>query len=134
MATEKYSTTEKCFLEVMEKGKREIKKFLDELTKEKEEESYKESRNEKLEKLKVDDLRVGEKLLKNFVNGNKGDVRNFLKIKKYDKRPMHMMDPILDDAIYRLLSKYDLDISRVPKASLMGLFKISVKIKISVLN
>ena len=48
----------------MEKGKREIKEFLDELSKEKEEESYKESRNEKLEKLKVDDLRVDEKLFK----------------------------------------------------------------------
>ena len=48
----------------MEKGKREIKEFLDEYSKEKEEESYKESRNEKLEKLKVDDLGVDEKLFK----------------------------------------------------------------------
>ena len=47
-ALEKCSTTEKSFLEVMGKGKREIKEFLDELSKEKEEESYQESRNEKL--------------------------------------------------------------------------------------
>ena len=30
-------------------------------------------------------------------------------MKKYDKRPKHMMDPILDDAIYALMSKYDLE-------------------------
>ena len=29
-------------------------------------------------------------------------------MEKYDKRPKHMMDPILDDAIYTLMSKYDL--------------------------
>ena len=52
----------------MEKGKREINQFLGELSKEKEEESYKESRNEKLEKLKVDKLRVGEKLFKKFLS------------------------------------------------------------------
>ena len=49
---------------------------MDELSKEKEEESYKESRNEKLEKLKVDDLRVDEKLFKKSLNDNKGDVKN----------------------------------------------------------
>ena len=75
----------------------------------KEEECYKESRNEKLEKLKVDDLRVGEKLFEKFLNDNKGDVQKFLKIKIYDKRPMHMMDPILDDIIYGLMSKYNLE-------------------------
>ena len=30
-------------------------------------------------------------------------------MKMYDKRPMHMMNPILDDAIYGLLSKCDLE-------------------------
>ena len=75
----------------------------------KEEECYKESRNENLEKLKVDDLRVGEKLFEKFLNDNKGDVQKFLKIKIYDKRPMHMMDPILDDIIYGLMSKYNLE-------------------------
>ena len=48
----------------MKKGNREIKEFLDELSKE---ESYQESRNEKLEKLKVHDLRVDEKLFKKFL-------------------------------------------------------------------
>ena len=66
----------------MNKVKREIKEFLDELSKEKEEESYQKSRNEKLEKLKVHDLRVDEKLFKNFLNDNKGDVEKFLKMKK----------------------------------------------------
>ena len=64
----------------MEKSKKEIKEFLDELSKEKEEESYKESRNEKLEKLKVEDLRVGEKHFKKFLNDNKGDVKKFFKM------------------------------------------------------
>ena len=93
----------------MGKCKREIKKFLDELSKEKEEESYQESRNEKLEKLKVHNFRVDEKLFKKFLNHNKGDVKKFLKMKKYGKRPKHMMDPILDDVIYALMSKYDLE-------------------------
>ena len=93
----------------MGKGKREIKEFLDELSKEKEEESYQESRNEKLEKLKVHDLRVDEKLFKRFLNDNMGDAKKLLKMKKYDKRPKHMMDPILDDEIYALMSKYDLE-------------------------
>ena len=93
----------------MEKGKREIKEFFDELSKEKEEESYQESGNEELEKLKVHDSRVDEKLFKKFLNDNKGDVKKFLKMKKCDKRPKHMMDPILDDAIYALMSKYDLE-------------------------
>ena len=79
-APEKCSATEKSFLEVMEKSKREIKGFLDQLYKEKEEESYKESRNEKLEKLKVEDLRVGEKQFKKFLNDNKGNVKKFLKM------------------------------------------------------
>ena len=30
-------------------------------------------------------------------------------MKKYDKRPKHMMDPILDDELYALMSKYDLE-------------------------
>ena len=30
-------------------------------------------------------------------------------MKKYDKRPKHMMDPILDDEIYALMSKYYLE-------------------------
>ena len=93
----------------MGKGKREIKEFLDELSTEKEEESYQESRNEKLEKLKVHDLSVDEKLFKRFLNDNKGDVKKFLKMKKYDKRPKHMMDSILDDEIYALMPKYDLE-------------------------
>ena len=84
---------------------------------------------QKLEKLETDDLRVGEKLFKQFVNDSKGYVKKFLKMKKYDKRSMHMMDPILDDTIYRLMSKYDL--GRFENGSLMGLFKI---IKRSVLN
>ena len=115
----------------MGKGKREIKEFLDELSKEKEEESYQESRNEKLEKLKVHDLRVDEKLFKRFLNDNKGDVKKFLKMKKYDKRPKDMMDPVLDDEIYALMSKYDLEQFEGAKSMLMGLFKI---IKISFLN
>ena len=49
---------------------------MDELTKEKEEENHKESRNEKLEKLKVDNLRVGEKPFKKLRKDNKGDVKN----------------------------------------------------------
>ena len=108
-AIEKCSTTEKSFLEVMGKSKREIKEFLDELSKKKEEESYQESRNENLEKLKVHDLRVDDKLFKRFRNDNKRDVKKFLKMQKYDKRPKHMMDPILDDEIYALMSKYDLE-------------------------
>ena len=108
-AIEKCSITEKSFLEVMGKGKREIKEFLDELSKKKEEESYQESRNENLEKLKVHDLRVDDKLFKRFRNDNKRDVKKFLKMQKYDKRPKHMMDPILDDEIYALMSKYDLE-------------------------
>ena len=61
----------------MEKGKKETKEYLDKLPKEKEEESYKKSRNENLEKLKVDDLRVDDKLFKKFLNDNKGDVKKF---------------------------------------------------------
>ena len=30
-------------------------------------------------------------------------------MKKYCKRPMHMMDPVLDDAIYGPMSKFDLE-------------------------
>ena len=52
---------------------------------------------------------MDEKLFKKFLNDNKGDVKKFLKMKKCDKRPKHMMDPILDDAIYALMSKYDLE-------------------------
>ena len=66
----------------MGRGKREIQEFLDELSKEKEEESYQESRNEKLEKLKVHDLRVDEKLFKRFLNDNTGDVKKILKNEK----------------------------------------------------
>ena len=66
----------------MGRGKREIQAFLDELSKEKEEESYQESRNEKLEKLKVHDLRVDEKLFKRFLNDNTGDVKKILKNEK----------------------------------------------------
>ena len=66
----------KVFQKLWKKVKIEIKEFLDELSKEKEEESYKESRNEKLEKLKVDDLRVDEKLFKKSLNDNKEDVKN----------------------------------------------------------
>ena len=128
-APEKCSTNEKSFSEVMEKGKREIKEFLDELSQEKEEKSYKESRNEKLEKLKIDDLRVGENSFKKFLNDNMGDVKKFFKIKRYDKRPMHMMHPILNDTMCGLMSKYDLE--QFEGACLMGLFKM---IKILVLN
>ena len=119
-ALEKCSTSEKSFLEVMGKGKREIKEFLDELSKEKEEESYQESRNKKLEKLKVHDLRVDEKLFKRFLNDNKGDVKKFLKMKKYDKRPKHMMDSILDDAIYASMSKYVLEQFKCAKSIFNG--------------
>ena len=56
-APEKCSTAEKTFLEVVEKDEREIKEFLDQLSKGKEEESYQESKNEK-------------KLLKKFLNEN----------------------------------------------------------------
>ena len=66
----------------MGRGKREIQECLDELSKEKEEESYQESRNEKLEKLKVHDLRVDEKLFKRFLNDNTGDVKKILKNEK----------------------------------------------------
>ena len=93
----------------MEKGKTEIKEFLDELSKEKEEENYQESSNKKLEKLKLHGLRVDEKLFKKFLNDNKEDVKKFLKMKNHNKRPKHMMDPILDDEIYALMSKYDLE-------------------------
>ena len=78
-ALEKYSTTDESFLEVMGRGKREMKEFLDEQSKKKEEESYEDSRNEKLEKLKIHDLRMDEKLFKRFLNDNKGDVKIFLK-------------------------------------------------------
>ena len=30
-------------------------------------------------------------------------------MKKYGKRPKHVIDPILDDEIYALMSKYDLE-------------------------
>ena len=30
-------------------------------------------------------------------------------MKKYCKRPMHMMDPVLDDVIYGPMSKFDLE-------------------------
>ena len=30
-------------------------------------------------------------------------------MKKYCKRPVHMMDPVLDNAIYGLMSKFDLE-------------------------
>ena len=93
----------------MEKGKTEIKEFLDELSKEKEEENYQESSNKKLEKLKLHGLRVDEKLFKKFLNDNKEDVKKFLKMKNHNKRPKHMMDPILDDEIYALMSKYYLE-------------------------
>ena len=66
----------------MGRGKREIQEFLDELSKEKEEESYQESRNEKLEKLKVHDLRVDEKLFQRFLNDNTGNVKKILKNEK----------------------------------------------------
>ena len=58
----------------------------------------KKSCNEKLEKLKIDDLRVDVQLFKKF-----------LKMKKYGKRPRYAMDPILDGEIYGLMSKYDLE-------------------------
>ena len=54
-------------------------------------------------------MRVDEKLFKKFLNDNKGDVKKFLKMKKCDKRPKHMMDSIPDDAIYASMSKYDLE-------------------------
>ena len=66
----------------MGRGKREIQELLDELSREKEEESYQESRNKKLEKLKVHDLRVDEKLFKRFLNDNTGDVKKILKNEK----------------------------------------------------
>ena len=47
-----------------------------ELSKKKDEEIYQESRNEKLEKLKVHDLIVDEILFKKFLNDNKGDVKS----------------------------------------------------------
>ena len=52
---------------------------------------------------------MDEKLFKKFLNYNKGAVKKFLKMKKYGKRPTHMMDPILDDEIYALISKYNLE-------------------------
>ena len=52
---------------------------------------------------------MDEKLFKRFLNDNKGDVKKFLKMKKYDKRPKHMMESILDDEIYALMPKYDLE-------------------------
>ena len=65
-------------------------------------------------------MRVAEKLFKRFLNDNKGDVKQFLKMKKYDKRPTHMMDPILDDKIYALISKYDLEQFEGAKSFLNG--------------
>ena len=124
-APEKCSTTEKSFSEIMEKGKREIKEFLDELSKEKEEESHKESRNEILEKLKVYDLIVDEKLFEKFLNDNIGDVKKFLKLQEYDKKPMHMMDPILDHVIYGLMSKYDLEQFEGAKSIFNGFIQIN---------
>ena len=91
-----------------------------ELSKNKDEEIYQESRNEKLEKLKVHDLRVDEKLFKKILNDNKVDVKNLLKIKKYDKRPNHMMDPVLDDAVYALMAKYDLEQFKSAKSFFNG--------------
>ena len=44
-----------------------------------------------------------------FLNDNKGDVKKFFKMKKDGKRPKNMMDPILDNEIYALISKYDLE-------------------------
>ena len=91
-----------------------------ELSKNKDEEIYQESRNEKLEKLKVHDLRVDEKLFKKILNDNKVDVKNLLKIKNYDKRPNHMMDPVLDDAVYALMAKYDLEQFKSAKSFFNG--------------
>ena len=42
-------------------------------------------------------MTAAEKLFKKFLNDNKGDVKNFLKMKKHDTRPKHMMDPVLDN-------------------------------------
>ena len=46
------------------------------MSKEKEEEIYQDSRNEKLEKLKVHDLIVDQIVFKKFLNDNKGDVKS----------------------------------------------------------
>ena len=124
-APEKFSTTEKSFLEVMEKGKREIKEFLEELSKQKDKESYQESTKEKLEKLRVHDLTVDQKSFQKFLNDNKVDVKKLLKMKKYDIRPKHMMDPILDDEIYALTSKYDLEQFEGVKSIVNGFIQIN---------
>ena len=45
----------------------------------------------------------------NYLKSFLKNFQKFLKMKKYDKRPKYMMDPILDDAIYVLMSKYNLE-------------------------
>ena len=42
-------------------------------------------------------------------------------MKKYDKRSKQMMDSILDDAIYALMSKYDLEQFESAKSIFNGL-------------
>ena len=79
-------------------------------------------------------MRVDEKLFKKFLNYNKGDVKKILKIKKYNKRPMHMMVPILDDVIYELMSEYDLEKFEGTKSIFNGLRQINISISISVFN
>ena len=41
-------------------------------------------------------------------------------MKKYGKRPKHMIDPILDDEIYALMSKYDLEQFEAAKSIFNG--------------
>ena len=59
-------------------------------------------------------------------------------MKKYDKRPKHMMDPILDDALYALMSKYDLEQSEGAKSIFNGFIQnnkdILFSIKVGVLQ
>ena len=47
--------------------------------------------------------------MRNYLKSFLKNFQKFLKMKKYDKRWKHMMDPNLDDAIYVLMSKYNLE-------------------------
>ena len=104
----------------MEKGKKEIQEFWMNCLKRKKRKGIKEWKT--------------WKLFKKFLNDNKGDVKKILKIKKYNKRPMHMMVPILDDVIYELMSEYDLEKFEGTKSIFNGFSQINISISISVFN
>ena len=59
-------------------------------------------------------------------------------MKKYNKRPKHMMDPILDDELYALMSQYDLEQSEGAKSIFNGFIQnnkdILFSIKVGVLQ